>query len=96
MDYLLEVYKEVQPFRNKSEQQRCELKFTTEEKLEPFQELNKYGQYSVEFIGHIVELLSIEEKTGYEGAFMFKRVLTGLRETDDIFGIVASATHNGR
>ena len=81
---------------NKEEQQRCELKFTTPEKLRKFDELNKYGQYSVEFIGIVIELLSIEEKTSFEGAFMFRKVLKALLEKDDIFSLVSSATHNGR
>jgi len=35
-------------------------------------------ELTVEFIGHIIELLSLEEKTGFEGAFMFKNVLQAL------------------
>jgi len=96
VQYLLDMYNKVEPFRNKEEQQRCELKFTTPEKLERFRELNNYGQYSVEFIGNVIELLSIEEKTGLEGAFMFKKVLKALLETDDIFAIVAAATQTKR
>lgn len=94
--YLLDMYDRIEPFRNKAEQQRCELKFTNPENLRRFDELNKYGQYSVEFIGHVIELLSIEEKTGFEGAFMFKRVLTSLYEMKDIFSIVSSASYKGR
>ncbi len=94
--YLLGVYDKVEPFRTKEEQQKCELKFTNPSNLKPFEPLNQYGQYSVEFIGHIIELLSIEEKTGYEGAFMFKGVLIALSEEEDIFSIAAAATHNGR
>lgn len=95
IQYLLDMYDKVEPFRTKEEQQKCVLRFTNPENLKKFEKLNKYGQYSVEFIGHIVELLSIEEKTGFEGAFMFKRVLTALRNSDDIFSIVAAATQVG-
>ena len=94
--YLLEMYDKIEPFRSKEEQQRCELKFTNPKNLKRFEKLNNYGQYSVEFIGHVIELFSIEEKTGLEGAFMFKKVLTALSEKEDIFSIVAAATHNGR
>lgn len=96
IDYLNEMYDRITPFRNKAEQQKCELKFTNSDKLRKFEELNKYGQYSIEFIGHVIELLSIEEKTGFAEAFMFKRVLTALKDKKDIFSIVSSATHNGR
>ena len=94
--YLLDMYDNLKPFRNKEEQQKCELKFTNPKKLEKFRELNKYGQYSVEFTGNVIELLSIEEKTGFEGAFMFKKVLKALLETEDIFSIVSAATQVGK
>jgi len=88
--YLLEVYDKVEPFKDKTEQQRCELKFTNPENLRSFEKLNEHGQYSVELIGHIMELLSIEEKA-FEGAFMFKEVLTKLYETEDIYSISNTA-----
>jgi hypothetical protein len=94
--YLLDMYDKIEPFKNKEDQQKCELKFTNPENLKKFEELDNYGQYSVEFIGHVIELLSIEEKTGFEGAFMFKKVLKALYESKDIFSIVSSATHRGR
>lgn len=96
INYLFSMYDKIQSFRNKAEQQKCELKFTSPEKLKKYDPLNKYGEHSVEFIGHIIELLSIEEKTGFEGAFMFKNVLQALKEEKDIFSIVSTATHNGR
>ncbi len=96
IEYLYNMYDQIAPFRTKEEQQRCEIHFTGSDKLKRFEELNRYGQYSVEFIGHIIELLSIEEKTGMEGAFMFKEVLKALKDKKDIFSIVSSATHNGR
>ena len=96
INYLYEMYDKIKPFKNKEEQQKCQLNFTNPENLKKFEELNKYGQYSVEFIGHVIELLSIEEKTGMEGAFMFKKVLEALKNKKDIFSIVSSATHNGR
>jgi len=96
IDYLYSMYDKIEPFKTKEDQQNCKLKFTNPENLKRFDELNKYGQYSVEFIGHVIELLSIEEKTGMEGAFMFKDVLKALKDKKDIFSIVSSATHNGR
>ncbi len=88
--YLIEVYDKVQPFKTKAEQQKCELKYTNLENLKKFEPLNTYGQYSVELIGHVMELLSIEEKQ-FKGAFMFKTVLTKLRDTDDIYAISNAA-----
>ena len=96
IDYLIEMYDKIEPFRKKEEQQKCELKYTTTYNLKKFEKLNGYGQYSIDFIGHIIELFSIEEKTGFENAFMFKKVLTAIKEEKDIFSIVSTATHNGR
>ena len=96
INYLVNMYDKIEPFKTKDDQQKCELKFTNPENIKQFEELDNYGQYSIEFIGHVIELLSIEEKTGFEGAFMFKGVLTALKEKKDIFSIVSSATHNGR
>lgn len=88
--YLIEVYDKTEPFKTKEEQQKCELKYTNETDLKRFEPLNAYGQYSVELIGHVMELLSMEEKA-FAGAFMFKRVLTKLYETDDIYSISNTA-----
>lgn len=94
--YLLEMYDQIEPFKTKEEQQRCELRFTTPERLVRFEGLNQYGQYSVEFIGHIIELLSIEEKTSGGKVFMFKDVLTALKDEKDIFSIVSASNYKGR
>jgi hypothetical protein len=93
--YLVGMWDKVHPFKNKQEQQKCELKFTNPENLKQFKELDKYGEYPVEFIGHIIELLMIEEKNA-ERSFMFKGVLDSIYEDKDIFSIVSSAGYSGR
>lgn len=93
--YLIDMWDRVEPFKSKEEQQKCELKLTTPEKLKPFEELNKHGEYSVEFIGHIIELLMIEEKNA-EKSFMFKGVLDSIYKGKDIFSIVSSAGYGGK
>ncbi len=96
VDYLLKTYDEVKPFSCVDDQQKCELVFSRPEALASFEELDQYGQYSVQFIATVMELLSIEEKTGFDGAFMFRGVLEALKKEKDIFGLVSAATHNGR
>jgi hypothetical protein len=96
MKYLLESYDKIQPFRDKQEQRRCELRFCGPTALERFRELDGYGDYSVEFLSCVMELLSIEEKTGFDTAFMFKSVLEAIAKEKDIFSVAATATHNGR
>src|SRR3989344_4016148 len=48
INYLFSMYDKIQPFKNKAERRNCILNETTEEKLKPFEELNKYGEYSIE------------------------------------------------
>jgi hypothetical protein len=96
VNYLLKTYDEVEPFRCADDQRLCKLKFSQPEALAPFAELDRYGQYSIQFIACVMELLAIEEKTGFDGAFMFRGVLKALADEKDIFGLVSAATHNGR
>jgi len=93
--FLLNMWDLVKPFSSKEEQQRCELKFSGFENLEKYGPLDKYGEYSVEFIAKIMELIMIQEKTGNDKAFMFKGVLESILFDKDIFSIVASAGFNG-
>ena len=51
------------------------------------------GEYSVKFLLLLARLLMVQEKTNYEGAFMFRNLLEQLREHKDIFKIVSTATH---
>jgi hypothetical protein len=94
--YLVKCYDEIEPFADKQDQQHCALRFCGEESLRPFAELDQYGDYSVEFLAHVMELFGIEEKTGFAGAFMFKAVLNAFLNDKDIFSIAATASHNGR
>lgn len=95
VNYLLDVWEKIEPFKTKEEQQKCELKYTNPENLGRFEELNKYGEYTVEFIGHVLELIMIQEKTGSVKAHMFKEVLEAIRDDKDIFSIVSKATYRG-
>jgi hypothetical protein len=96
VNYLLNSYDQVKPFSCREDQQRCALRFSTPDELKQFAELDQYGEYSVQFIATVMELLAIEEKTGHSAAFMFRKVLKALADEKDIFGLVSTATHNGR
>ena len=93
--YLIGMWDGIQPFRTKAEQQRCDLRFTDPEHLKVFEPLDKYGEYPVEFIGHVIELMMLEEKTGNHEAFMFKGVLNAIYNDEDIFSIVSRASFRG-
>lgn len=64
--------------------------------LNQYNELNKYGEYSVEFLLNFGELLMLQEKTNMAEAYMFRNVMERIRDDKDIYSIVSSATHNGR
>lgn len=61
-----------------------------------YESLNSKGEYSVLFLILLAKLLMVQEKTNREDAFMFGKVLEALEKGKDIFGIVSSATFNGR
>lgn len=97
MRYLREMYDKVEAFKGKEDRQKCELKETTREKLKEFKELNKYGEYTVEFIGHLIELMiKMEKNTPPEKpARVFKELMNALLNEKEIFVIVSKATQTG-
>lgn len=54
------------------------------------------GEYSIKFLYLIAKLLMIQEKTNLPTAYMFRSLLKALEEHNDIYKIVAVATHNRR
>lgn len=58
-----------------------------------YSDLNNYGEYPVEFLYILLQLLAVQEKTNRNDAYMFGNVVNALMEDDlDIFSIVSSAT----
>ncbi len=96
VQYLLDMWDRIVPFRNKGEQRACILKLSNPAHLSTYQVLDEYGEYSVEFIATVLELIMIQEKTGNAEAFMFKNLLRAIHDEKDIFSIVASARYNGK
>ncbi len=60
--------------------------------LERFKELNRYGEYSVDFLLLIAELLMLQEKTNYPSGKLFLILLKKLKEGEDLFSIVQTAS----
>lgn len=59
--------------------------------------LNAYGEYDVEFLYVLMELLAVQEKTNRADAYMFGSIIDELLEADrDIFKIVSTAGFGGR
>ncbi len=61
-----------------------------------FQALDRYGEYSVEFLLILAELIIIQEKTNYPQGTMTETLFRLFREEADIFSVVSAATFRGR
>lgn len=65
--------------------------------IEQYFPLNAYGEYDVEFLYILMELLAVQEKTNRVDAYMFGNIIEELLETDrDIFKIISTAGFGGR
>jgi len=97
MKYLREMYDRVRGFKSKEDRANFILKETSKEKLKQFEELNKYGEYSVEFIGHLIELMiKMEKNTPPEKpARVFRELMDAMIQEKEIFVIVSKATQIG-
>jgi hypothetical protein len=98
MNYLRDMYEKVDGFNSSEERSNFEFKETTTAKLKPFEELNKYGEYKAEFIGHLIELMiKMEKNTPPEKpARVFRELMDALIQEKEIFVIVSKATQIGR
>jgi hypothetical protein len=64
--------------------------------IRQFQALDTYGEYSVEFLLVVGELILIQEKTNYPQGTMTLNLLRSFREEKDIFTVVSLASFRGR
>ena len=65
--------------------------------IDKFFSLNAFGEYDVEFLYVLMELLAVQEKTNRADAYMFGKIIEELLETDrDIFKIISTAGFGGR
>lgn len=65
--------------------------------IEKYFDLNPFGEYDVEFLYVLMELLAVQEKTNREDAYMFGKIIEELFEADrDIFKIISTAGFGGR
>lgn len=97
MEHLRDMYDKVEGFKSKDDRAKFVIKETTPEKLKPFQELNKYGEYKVDFIGHLIELMiKMEKNTPPEKpARVFRELMDAMIQEKEIFVIVSKATQIG-
>lgn len=57
-----------------------------------FQAISQYGEYSVEFLLVMTELIMIQEKTNYPNGTINLNLFQKFRDGADIFSIVSAAT----
>lgn len=98
LDFLLQLWNRTTPI--KTEEERTYL-LRTDTLLEEvnieaakYTALANHGEYSVKFLILLAKLLMIQEKTNRNDAYMFKTLLEQLREHNDIFRIVSTATYH--
>jgi len=63
--------------------------------IKEFEELDKYGEYSVEFLTAIFDLIMIQEKTNYPNGIINKKLFEAFLAEKDIFSVVSAATFRG-
>lgn len=65
--------------------------------IEHYYALNTFGEYDVEFLYVLMELLAVQEKTNRADAYMFGNIIEELLEADrDLFKIISTAGFGGR
>ena len=67
----------------------------TPDHVEQFKELNNYGEYPIDFLLVITELIMIQEKTNYPSGVLNLNLFKAFREEKDIFSVVGAATFRG-
>ena len=97
MKFLREMYDRVDAFSSAADRLACVISGTDSAMLEPFIALNQYGEYKIEFIATLIELMIRMEKNTPPGkpAYVFKELMDALIEEKEIFVIVSKATQTG-
>jgi hypothetical protein len=70
--------------------------FFNKSKIIKYRELDKYGEYSVEFTAAIFDLIMIQEKTNYPKGYLNKRLYKVFLDEKDIFSLISSSTFGGK
>jgi hypothetical protein len=95
LDFFINIWNNTVPLKNEAERQSLDLEAMlniNKFELEKFQKLSEKGEYGVRFLILLAKLLMLQEKTNRSDAYMFKRVLDGLRKEEDLFHILATAS----
>jgi hypothetical protein len=90
-DHMLSVFQRIRPITSLPPRFQV---FTSED-VEQFQGLNGFGEYDVEFVLAVSELLMIQEKTNYPFGSMTQAMYSAFGK-EDIFGVISAASFRGQ
>lgn len=99
LDTLLKIWDETQPLQNEKDREELTLENLAkdfDEKFKKYNHLSNKGEYSIRFLILLAKLLMIQEKTNRRDAYMFRDLLSALRNGREIYGIVSTASFGGR
>ena len=88
IDHLIDIINRIEP----TQQFPPQLQIYSAEDVQEFEELNNYGEYSIEFILVVFELIMIQEKTNYPNGTLNLKLFQRFRSNEDIFSVVSAAT----
>ncbi len=88
LDLLIEITRKVQP----SKEFPPQFQFFAKLDLKPFESLDRFGEYTTDFLIATVELIMIQEKTNYPAGILNLKILRAFRNNESIFKLVSAAT----
>lgn len=98
LDFLINVWNQTKPFKNNEEREKFlsieNLLHVNQGEIEKYKILSLKGEYSIKFLILLAKLLMAQEKTNFETAYFFKKLLDALKVGEDIFNIISVATHS--
>ena len=94
VDKLIEQWDgRIQPLTNNKEREEIIIQSFKEFPLCEFSELDSSGEYPTSFLWIIAILLMYQEKTNYNKAYMFRKLLLSLKMEEGNYKIISTATH---
>lgn len=99
LENIQKCWKEIKPLNNNDYETLKSFIESGEKDIDisKYTSLNNYGEYDIEFLYVLMELLAVQEKTNRNDAYMFGSIIEELLEADkDLFKIISTAGFRGR